>query len=47
MALDTTDIVKVAQDVVSSDAISGSLSDARQAILGDRIAAWRLANAAN
>jgi hypothetical protein len=46
VAIDPTDIVKSARDVVSSDAISGSLSDAWQAILGDRIAAWRLTNAA-
>lgn len=46
MPINPTDIVKSAQDVLSSDAISGSLSDAWQALLGDRIAAWRLINAA-
>lgn len=46
MSIDPTNIVKSAQTVVASDAVTGSLSDAWQAILGDRIAAWRLANAA-
>ena len=46
MPIDPTDIVKSAQEVVSSNAVAGSLTDAWQAILGDYIATWRLTNAA-
>ena len=46
MPIDPTDIVKSAKEVVSSNAVAGSLTDAWQAILGDYIATWRLTNAA-
>lgn len=46
MSVDPTEIVKSAAKVVSSETVKGSLSDAWQALLGDRIAAWRLVNAA-
>lgn len=46
MPIDPTNIVEKASSLATSEAVTGSLSDAWQAILGDRIAAWRLANAA-
>lgn len=46
MSIDPTDIVAAGKQVVLSEAVKGTLSEAWQAILGDRVAAWRLANAA-
>lgn len=46
MSIDPTNIVSSINKVASSDAVGGALSDAWAVILGDRIAAWRLTNAA-
>lgn len=46
MPIDPTNIVSSASDVMSSGTIRGTLSEAWQALLGDRIATWRLLNAA-
>ena len=46
MPIDPTQIVSSATDIVKSDAVSGTLSEAWGAIIGDRIATWRLRNAA-
>ncbi|MEM1051153.1 MAG: Abi-alpha family protein [Pseudomonadota bacterium] len=46
MPVDPTDIVRSAAAVTSSETIRGTLTEAWQALLGDKIAAWRLSNAA-
>lgn len=46
MNLDPANIVNSAGSVLSSETIRGSLSEGWQALLGDRIAAFRLVNAA-
>ena len=45
MSIDLTPIVKPLNDAV--EPITNTLSDAWSAVIGDRIAAWRLKNAAN
>ncbi|MEQ5787705.1 hypothetical protein J3454_07365 [Erythrobacter sp. NFXS35] len=46
MAVDPTAIVKPLEALASSETIQGALYDAWQAVIGDRIAAYRLKNAA-
>lgn len=46
MPIDPTNIVSAAKEIIKSGPVAGSISETWAAIIGDRIANWRLVNAA-
>jgi hypothetical protein len=46
MPIDPTNIISGAKEVISSGPVAGSVSETWAAIIGDKIANWRLVNAA-
>lgn len=46
MAIDPINIVSAAKEIIKSGPVAGSISETWAAVVGDRIASWRLVNAA-